>query len=370
MALSFPLPSLRISGGSGLRLLGLASLFLFEASGFAQETYKWSVQYLVDNSQAVFGHPQDVFPRQNRGLAISPDGKSLYAAYLHSFNRSGEVRRIRLDESDYESATVHVLPKTQAKAVAVDPEGRVYLAEIDQIAIYDSRLHQFQYGVDVANSEGVAVTRENGKLVLYASVRSRNVLTRWELTTNNNQVVDATPKGFDGSGEMKIPEAKSLRGVALDKKGRIWIADYDSNCIFRVSNDGKEISASKEIITPICMAFDGDRCFVTQDRERQITITDLDMNPVGTLSVPWEELSLAPLGNNRTGALAGIVVAPGQGFYVSNSGGQTAGQRSTYGKEDRNSGVIDGKFYTDTIWDDNEPILHGVLIPPQKNQNP
>jgi hypothetical protein len=194
-------------------------------------------------------------------------------------------------------------------------------------------------------------------------------LTRWELETANNQVTNATPKGLDGEGEMKIPEAKSLRGVAIDKKGRIWMADLEGNRIYRVNSDGKEL-ASKELTSPESMAFDGERCFITQEKQRQITITDLDLNSIGTLSVPWEELALTALGNNHWGALAGIVVVPGKGLFVSNESGQTADQRSTYGKEDGNSGAIDGKPFTDTRMDDNEPILHATLEVVTKPQNP
>ena len=358
-----PFSSPRFTGRLASLLVGMALLLRLNVGGFAQETYKWSVQYLIDNSQPVFGHPQLNFPRQNRSLALSADGKCLYAAYLHSFNHSGEVRRIRLDEPDYENATIHILPNILAKAIAVDPDGRVYLAEADQISVFDSRLRQFQYGVDVPNSDGVAVTKEGGKLVLYATIRTRNVLTRWELSTENNQVTKADPKGLESEGELKIPEAKSLRGVAIDKKGRIWMADHDGNRIYRVNSDGKGL-ISKEITTPLALAFDGDRCFITQDREDSIAITDLEMNPVGTLSVPWQELALSPLGNNHMGGLAGIVIIPGKGFYVANPGGQTANQRSTYGREDANSGLIEGKYFTDTVLDDNEPILHASLVPP------
>src|SRR5688500_6145836 len=86
----------------------------------AGDAYKWSVQYLIDNSRAVFGRPQKVSPRHNRGLAISPDGKYLYAGYHHSFNNSGEVRRIRIDVADFERATEAILPGYTAKALATD----------------------------------------------------------------------------------------------------------------------------------------------------------------------------------------------------------------------------------------------------------
>jgi sugar lactone lactonase YvrE len=347
--------------------LCLGAWIFSHSASFAEETYKWSVQYLVDNSQPVFDRPQGVFPRINRGLALSPDGKCLYATYLHGFDHTGEVRRIRLDEPGYEEATLNVLPGIAAKAVAVDPDGRVYLSSRDEIAVYDNHLRVRQFGVDTPNCEGLALTREGRQLVLYATSRTRNVLARFEIETRGNLVVNSEAKGLTDQGEMKIPGAKGLRGIAIDSKGRIWMADTDGNQVFRVDSSGKNL-VSKPLKSPLALAFDGNRCFITQGRENQITITDLDLNELGTLKVPWQELALSPTGNNHLGALAGIVMLPGQGFYVANEGGQTAGQRSTYGKEDSHSGTVQGKFYADTSVDDNEPILHATkeTLPPQQ----
>src|SRR6266853_5156778 len=69
-----------------LALLAFAACsFGLDWNAAAGDAYKWSVQYLIDNSRTVFGRPQKVSPRHNRGLAISPDGKYLYAGYHHSF---------------------------------------------------------------------------------------------------------------------------------------------------------------------------------------------------------------------------------------------------------------------------------------------
>jgi len=40
-------------------------------------TFDWSVQYMIDESQSDFGASQATYPRDNRGLAISPDGQYL-----------------------------------------------------------------------------------------------------------------------------------------------------------------------------------------------------------------------------------------------------------------------------------------------------
>jgi hypothetical protein len=58
--------------------------------------------------------------------------------------------------------------------------------------------------------------------------------------------------------------------------------------------------------------------------------------------------------------LSGIVVWPGKGFFVANEAGQTANQRSTYGRVDDHSDTIDGKKFRDVFGDDNEPILRAT----------
>jgi hypothetical protein len=137
--------------------------------------YKWSVEYLIDNSQLVFGRSQEVYPRANRGLAISSDGNYLYAAYNQSFNSggplrprdsrmtdTGEVRKIDLRVADYEDATRIVLPYHRAKAIAVDDQNRVYLAEANKIEVYDADLKNVLITLPADTCDGVAVTREAG----------------------------------------------------------------------------------------------------------------------------------------------------------------------------------------------------------------
>ena len=335
----------------------------------ADEAYKWSVQYLIDNSQPVFGRKQALYPRRNRGLAISPDGRYLYAGYHQSFNGTGEVRQIDTRQEDYSKATRRVVQGLMPKAVAVDDEGRVYVSDREQILIYDANLSNVQCTIDTVDVEGLAITREGGHLIVYGSDRSRCMLTRWELQTSGSSVTGAVASGFSGDGELTLEGAVSLRGVAIDPKGRIWIADLEADKIFRVADKGKDIQ-SAEVKSPMDITFNGSTALVTQNRERVITLLDEEMAVTGTLSVPWEELALAPFGNNRSGALSGIAVVPGHpelGFYVANEGGQTSFQRSTYGREDKHSGTIEDKFFTDKFIDDNEPILRalpvGALLP-------
>jgi hypothetical protein len=74
-------------------------------------------------------------------------------------------------------------------------------------------------------------------------------------------------------------------------------------------------------------------------------------------------LALDPIGQSGGGALSGIVVVPGQGLNVSNETGQTAGEKSIYGRVDANSGWLGDAYYTDLTHDDNAPILFAGTIP-------
>ncbi len=277
---------------------------------------------------------------------------------------SGEVRKIDLRISDYEDATKYVLQYHRAKSIAVDDENRVYLADGPTIDIYDADLRNQLASIPMDECEGVATTREGGETVLYATDRMRGELHRYLIDTRfGSNGCQATLAGLGGNGIMAIPGAKSLRGLGVDPQGRIWIADDEGNLVYRVDKDGSNLTSVK-VETPMAIAFYDDTALITLGTERQIALVTMDMVVTGNLSVPWEELELAPYGNNRDGSLAGIVMIPGGkgGFYVANEHGQTSNQKSTYGRTDQNSEVIDGKLYTDAYQDDNEPILRALPV--------
>ena len=345
-----------------VRLLACVTCLITGAlTASAGDAYKWSVQYLIDNSRSVFGRPQKVSPRHNRALAISPDGKYLYAGYHHSFNNTGEVRRIRIDVADYERATEEVLPGVLAKAITTDDKGRVYVCAENSILVYDAALLQRELRIPVNVCEGVVAVREGGELALYGSDREEGTISRWVMQESGALVTAANLSGYDGSGVFRVPGATDLRMLKMDPKGNIWVADLKGGKVFRIEPGGKNVKAI-EVTSPMDVAFDGPRVFVTRWTQRAITVLDHDGNIVGNLGVPWEELELSVFGNNRNGALSGIVTVPGKGFFVANEAGQTANQKSTYGRIDTHSDFVNGKMYRDVFQDDNEPILRATEV--------
>ncbi len=343
------------------RLIILAAFLLGTLPASAGDAYKWTVQYLLDASRTVFGRPQKISPRHNRGLAISPDFKYLYAGYHHGFDNAGEVRRIQIDVTDFERATVAVLRGVQGKGIATDDKGRVYICDLGAIMVYDAALETRLLRIPCGIVESVATAREGGDLVLYGSDREDGALNRWVLKENGDGVSSAAPSGFGGSGVLKVAGATDLRGMKVDSKGNLWVADLKGNKVFKMKLDGSDLKAV-EVKGPMDVAIDGGRVFVTRWAERAITVLDEEMTVLGSLSVPWEELELSPYGNNRRGALSHIVVVPGKGFFVANETGQTANQKSTYGRIDDLSDMIDGKLFRDVFQDDNEPILRATEV--------
>jgi hypothetical protein len=208
----------------------------------------------------------------------------------------------------------------------------------------------------------VATAREGGELALYATGRETGSLLRWVVYERGAGIAGLELKGFAGDGRFTIPGAVDLRGVKADGKGNLWVCDLKGNRVFKVSIATRQI-ASVAVDAPMDLALDRGRVFVTRSRERAITVLDESLNLLGSLAIPWEELELSPFGNNHFGALAGIVALPGQGFFVANEAGQTAGQHSIYGRTDEHTDIVNGKTWRDAFGDDSEPILRASGVP-------
>lgn len=326
----------------------------------------WSVQYLIDQSQIVLGTDQFNQPRNNRGLAISPDGRYLYAGYNNP-GSTYEVRQIDLLEPDYNDATVaHVVGVSRGKAIATDDQGRVYMADANAIKIYDGSLTSLQHTLAATNTEGVAVVRQGSNLVLYESDRTTGNLSKFLLTETGPSITGATlDTSFNGTGSLNL--STNLRGVEVDPlTGNIWVADIDSNVVDVVSPGGA-LLGTVSVHSPIDVAFDGGTALVT--RSTDLFISRFDTTTHGSngsdLAAPLAALLLtATPATGGPGALEGIVTVNG-GFYVAGDGINTANERSTYGRIDAQSGFIGPDFYTDMTHDDNDSILFAYAPIPE-----
>ncbi len=316
------------------------------------DNLSWQTQIIIDESKAPFGTYQTVKPRDNRGLAISPDGRYLYAGY----NNGPEVRRIDLTKSGNVDPFDSQLTGLRGKAIAVDDAGRVYLAEgsaTHSIEIYSSDLSTNLGSINTGSSskpEGMALQREGSQLVLYASDRDSGNLTKYILSESGSNITSAiADSSFGTSGSVSL--ASDIRGVEIDQSGRIWVAGKGSDMIYRVSADGSSFN-SVAVDNPIDIGFDGNTALITRYTDRLITRLDIDtLASAGTdITAPWASLGLDPDGQSAYGAFSGIVVTD-SGFYVTNEGGQTTTFLETEGP------------LTDSQVDDNDPILFATPEP-------
>ncbi|MDZ7363196.1 MAG: hypothetical protein ONB46_21130 [candidate division KSB1 bacterium] len=86
--------------------------------------------------------PQSGVPRNNRGLALSPDECFLYLSYILNKYLARKIDLSVADPADNHNAVVAqlILPSGSqpARDIAIDDRGRVYLALGTKIEIYNS----------------------------------------------------------------------------------------------------------------------------------------------------------------------------------------------------------------------------------------
>ena len=294
------------------------------------------------------------------GLALDATGRYLYVGYNNGGgDASIQVRRIDLQQPDPVSAVEARLSGLRGKAIDVDDAGRVYIADGAFIRIYDEKLSTLHHSVPATNVEGLDVRRESGQLALYVSDRTLNTVSRWVLDETGDRVEGAKRSGLGSDGEVRVAGAVSLRGIAVDGRGRVWVADPAADKVFRIDPDGTDI-ASVSVSDAVDLDVAGDTVVVARFYDRVLALIDGSMKVVQTISVPWNALRLDPAGDGGAGSLSGIVVAPSGGIYVSNETGATADKRSTYGIADDRRGTIDGVDYTDITEADRDPVLRAV----------
>ncbi len=347
------------------RILWLCALIWLLACGQntlrGQET--WQIQHIIDNDDFVMGvaqsHDNAYAPRDNRGLALSPDHKFLYLGYNNPPERR-VVRKIALNVSDPANNRMAVVAQlalatasAPAKALATDDRGRVYLARGGVIEIYDADLRERLYTIaGFEQCEGVAVARHADKLLVYASDRKRGTLSRFEVTEWEGAAIrNVRRAGWQSEGEMLIAGSRSLRGLAVQSNGVVWMTDHDAQQVFRVYPEGKIYATAVRNALDVALDEKRGEAFVTQDTLRTIAVLRLrDGMPLRTLTPPFAELSLRT--QQSSIALAGIEVIPAKRLFVTNESGrsQTLEQTgdSPFSNEDDSAIKID---------DDDEPVL-------------
>jgi len=283
----------------------------------------WSVAHIVDADDVIVGLNQGAAPRNNRGLALSPDERFLYLSYI--LNKY-LVRKIDLsvaDPADNHNAVVAqlILPSGRptaagqpARDIATDDRGRVYLALGTKIEIYNSNLEgpPLHTISGFAACEGVATRREKDKLAVYATDRLDKTLKRFVLVEGAGEAITSSRQaGLDGDGEVPIAGAGSPAGLDIGKYGSVWIADAGKGKVYRVNAAGK-MADSTVVERAMDVAIDTTRgeVFVSQYTRRTIKVLNINNGKIKhTLAPPAADLKVNLDGEARFGALCGIDVA-------------------------------------------------------------
>jgi hypothetical protein len=284
----------------------------------------WSVAHIVDVDDVILGIKQGTTtgtkPRNNRGLALSPDERFLYLGY-NAPSAKRLVRKIDLSVSDPAHnhnavvAQLQLPPGTQpARAIATDDRGRVYLALRTKIEVYNSNL-QFPPLHTISGftaCEGVATQRENGTLVVYATDRLDKTLERFALVEGEGVAIISSAKtGLDGDGEVRIIGAKSPRGLDIASDGTAWVADLSRGKVYRVNSAGSTVDSTR-VRRAMDITIDETRgeVYVSQFTLRTLKVLNLRNGRVKrTLTPPAADLNVDLDGETGTGALCGIEVA-------------------------------------------------------------
>lgn len=292
--------------------------------------FEWSILVGVDPATSDC-------PTDNRGLALDETGTVLYRGFNGG---TRQVQRIDLPKVGPTVADA-LLPSALAtgdrgKAIAVG-SGRVFTTGYDgeSIRVYDAELvgpatyTADMFGVSSIRIEGLAVSGEDDPVWLYAADRDAGTLSGLALQ-GQGAAGDVGTLSMAMSWQVAVPGAVQPRGVAVDKVGRVWVADSHADTVSRYEVDTdtwQQVNLGDVGLgSPYYIAFVNDLALVTLGYRQTIAVLDLEqMTFKGTVRPPWDELGLAvPYGRQGMAMLTGITALPdGQGVMVSWEGGVT-----------------------------------------------
>lgn len=337
-------------------------------------TSTWSVAHIVNTDMTLcFADANfppticvDQFfgPRNNRGVAVSPNGAFLYLGYG---DPGSFVRKVATGQAPAANNTAVVAQlklvvdplapgQTWAKSIATDDTGRVYFTQDVVIQVYDPNLTTRLLTITgFSHTNGVHVVRPvAGQPTLYVYRTERGAstgqLARMALdettafgggTVAFSSVVDTS---FGSAGFVDLvtsTPATDVRGLATDAGGDIWVADHGGT-VFRVSSSGSILS-TVAVPQAFDVYVDGNQVFVTQNVSATVAVIDrttlvVDPAPI----IPFAGLSLLTPPGISDSTLGGIDGVPGVALYTANEAGDS---------------IDPSPFRTGATDDDDEPVL-------------
>lgn len=262
-------------------------------------------------------------PRDNRGIAVSPDGQYLYLGY----NNGPVFRRVNISTGAISGSNT----VDRAKSTTVDDQGRVYntSANGEAIKIYNNDLTSLLYTIPMVKTEGIAVKRESGDLYLYATERNANTISRFKLTESGINITAATLNGLNGSGVASVSAVSGtsgIRGIAIASDGSIFVADPGNGSgtgrisKFNSNGSGQINYTFTGANNPYYFSIINEQLFVTQGSysgfpSRVAVINYNTMTLAGFITPPWASLGIKT--TDAADMISGIAGFPDNtGFYV------------------------------------------------------
>jgi hypothetical protein len=327
----------------------------------------WSVEHIINTSLSIClpdaGSDSPVCvdqvygARNNRGLAISPDGRFLYLGYG---DPGWIVRKVEIGHAPADNATAVKAQlkvdatggRTWAKSIATDDAGRVYFTQDIEIQVYDADLATRLLTITgFTRTNGVHVVRAGpSRLYLYHTERGATTGQLGRMVLDESAAFGGGSLAWSGDAEFGSggsvdlgTTATDVRGLATDATGDIWVADRGGT-VFRVSSSGA-LLGSVAVPEAFDVYVDGDHVLVSQDRVATIAVIERTASPlraVATLSIPFTGLSLIPPPGVSSATLGGIDGRPGRDLFVAVEAGDS---------------ITPSPFRPNATDDDDEPVL-------------
>lgn len=368
--------------------IGAAAPASHAAIDFTTATLQFDVIDIIDQSISVgadpLSIPQTTFPRDSRGLAITPDATGAVRGFNTTGTTSdpsgyvsdgGQIREIDIFSSGGATGTDKVtnllrsVPavsgahNVRGKGIEVDDLGRRWYHEFDRIFVGDpgnlSGAPLLDLAITGAKVEGGEFWRAPFGLSKYyavdranQNVRAFNVLDIAGSGTVQTPLL--LPAGVFGIAGAMSPRNAAVHQLNTGGIGNVWVTDPTAGSVFVLNPSTGALLSTVAVPGAFDVAILDDDVLVTTGTNRTIVRIDAN-NPAGGVLQTIDPIT--PLGAGGTqvldddgqsggGALAGIDVDPLNGDFVlvSFEAGQTFGEQSVFGGGD-------------TLFDDNEILL-------------
>ncbi len=281
---------------------------------FLRQKVPTPVKAIVTTTAVITNQPPkhrfDLYGPQNApmagplGVAVAPDGRVFVADSsnhrIQVFNAQGDpvTRFGKLGQGKGEfNYPTGLIVRGQRLYVADFKNGRIQVLGLDgkpQGVIPDAAKHKDLAFAPLAMAEDRAGN-------MYVVTVGHEVL----VFDKDDRFVKRFAKGGSKDGELAYPNA-----VAVDSKGRIWVADSNNGRVQMFSPEGRYVKQFGGMLTPRGIAVDGrDRVFIVDTLQHKVFVVDSEGKELFTFGDRGVEEGQFNFPNN-------IAVGPDGKFYI------------------------------------------------------